>query len=117
MFNKFQFEDVFTPEAKVDKNDLVSSIRKTGVLANKCLNSEDFKAYRAQFEKAQSNIVTAMISYTHDFFISPSGDMGVYGANMARFVTKLNDLRLLLGQIESDVKKAERVGINENANG
>jgi hypothetical protein len=110
MFEKpFQFDDVFEPEVKGDKSELLDAIRKTGVLANKCLSNEDFQAYRKQFEKAQSLIISSMITYTHDFFLEPKAGMDVYGANMARFVTKLNDLRILLGQVEIDIKKAERV--------
>lgn len=116
MFNNFDFSDVFSPEVEKNKSELISSIRKTGVLANKCLDNEDFKQYRLAFERAQANLVTAMISYTHDFFIDPKGGMDVYGANMARFVTKLNDMRVLLGQVESDLKKAERVK-DEDGNG
>ena len=108
MFDSFQFEDVFKPEVEVKTVTVVDAIRKTGVLANKCLEHEDFMAYKAQFEVAQANLISAMIMYTHEFFSSPSGDMAKYGAKMAMFITKLNDLRVLLGQVESDVKKAER---------
>ena len=108
MFDKFDFADVFSAEVPIKEKDVVSDIRKTGVLAYKCLNNEDFKHYRAQFELAQASLISAMVQYTHDFMASPEGDMAKYGAKMAMFVTKINDLRVLLGQVESDIKKAER---------
>lgn len=109
MFDNFEFADVFKPEQEAKPSELLAAVKKTGVLANKCLNTEDFKQYREQFEVAQSKLVGAMITYTHEFFLEPKGGMDVYGAQMARFVTKIQDMRVLLGQIESDVRKAERV--------
>ena len=110
MFNMpFQFEDVFKPEDEEKPNELIAEIKKTGVLANRCLNNEDFKAYRDQFEKAQTKLISAMITYTHEFFLDPRVGMDVYGAQMARFITKLQDMRVLLGQVESDIKRSERL--------
>ncbi len=109
MFDNFQFSDVFQPEKEEKPNEVLIAVKKAGVMANKCLNNEDFKEYRVQFEIAQSKLIGAMITYTHEFFIDPKGGMDVYGAQIARFVTKIQDLRVLIGQVEADLRKAERV--------
>lgn len=105
----YSWEDMFKPEdeatLKAKRTEAKSRVLEVIEAGKSCLTHPNFKMYRERYEKAQASIVTAMILYTNDFFAKPDGDMALYGANMARFMTRITTLRALLGQVESDVKK------------
>jgi hypothetical protein len=95
-------------EARKKAEDAALAIKAVGEGARACINTESFQAYKRSFENAQEKIIEAMISYTHNFFQENDGDMAVYGANMARFVTKVQDLKALLISVENDAQKGKK---------
>lgn len=101
---QFRFEDIFkaVEEDKESIKKAAEKVEAAGKAAKKCLNTDEFAIYREQFAKANDAIINKMMQYTKAFFESEHGDMAKYGANMARFITKLQDLRILLDKVESD---------------
>lgn len=110
----FSYEDIFQPETKESleikqkiSQEASLAVKAVGDTARSCINTEAFSAYKLAFSKAEAKIVDAMISYTHNFFQENNGDMAIYGANMARFITKIQDLKALLNAVETDAQKGE----------
>lgn len=107
-----QINDIFAPQSQKEKEDfavkqkeLADAITRATKAAQSCLNSEQFHGYRRQYQNAEKKLVDVMIRYTRSFFTEEKGDMAKYGANMARYITKLDDMRMLLNQVESDAKR------------
>lgn len=82
-----------------------TSLNLAGDAARKCLSHDDFKRYKAAYEKAEEEMIDLMISYTKNFVESDKGDTGKYAMTMMRLVTKLQDFRALLWDIERDSKR------------
>jgi hypothetical protein len=103
---QFKYEDIFKVAIEDEESikEAAKKVRLAGEAARKCLTLQEFQIYTQQFEKAQEAIVIKMIQYTKAFFESEHGDMTKYGANMARFITKIQDLRVLLDRVNSDAK-------------
>lgn len=100
----YQFEDIFEAEEQ-DIKETKSQIGMAVSSAKKCLSSPDFENYKKALEKAQASMLRQMIVFTHAFFMQEHADMAFYGAKMARMVTKLQDLTVLLDNVESDARK------------
>jgi len=106
--DQFKFEDIFKTN-EVDAESIKEAAKKideAGKAARKCLTLQEFQIYRQAFEKAQEAIINKMIQYDSAFFASEHGDMPKYGATMARFVTKIKDLRILLNKVEGDANRS-----------
>ena len=107
---QFKFEDIFKVDLETQDSIKLASakIDEAAKAARKCLTMPEFHFYRIQFERAQEAIIDKMIQYTSAFFASEHGDMNKYGANMARFMTKLQDLRVLLNTVEKEAKRGTK---------
>lgn len=105
----FHWEDLFKPKddhtSKERRQEARKRIDEAIAAGKKALNTPEFAFYREKLEKAQASIVDSMILYTNEFFRDNVGDMAKYGANMARFMTRITTLRALLNQVESDARK------------
>lgn len=108
----FSYADIFKHESPEELHLLnkkieesISAAKAAGDAARSCINTEAFQTYKRSFEIAESKIVDAMIAYTHNFFQENNGSLDVYGANMARYITKIQDLKSLLTAVEVDSKK------------
>lgn len=102
------FDDLYAKPEKSQGQDLIAlhkRIQSIGDAARQCIATDCFVQYKTQFEKAQSSILDAMISYTNQFCLQPNGDIAVYALKIARYIQKIQDLKLLLGQVEIDANK------------
>ena len=109
------FNDMFSSPSQKDKEDfavkqkeLADAIQRTAQAAQSCLNSEQFHGYRRQYENAEKMLVSVMIQYTRSFFSESGGSLDKYGAQMARYITKLDDMRMLLRQVGNDAKRTRK---------
>ena len=103
---KFDFNNLYAEDVNESLlDDLDKSLIDIGNMARKCLGNEDFVTYREQFEVAYSKILDAMIAYTNNFFNKDDNSADVYAMSMVRYITKIQLLKVLLGQIERDSKK------------
>lgn len=105
-------DNIFSPQSQADKEALkvsqqeaVDKIKRTAEAAQACLGSEQFATYKRDYEKAETQIVDVMIRYTKSFFSEDKGDISKYGAMMSRYITKLDDMRMLLRQVGNDAKR------------
>lgn len=107
---KFDFSKLF--EGDVDDKELKATKAKLdaiGEAARKCLNTSAFEHYRTQYERALNGIMDAMVRYTNSYFAKEDSDAVKYAMAMACYVTKIQNLRILLKQVELDAKK----GLNQ----
>ena len=102
----FKFEDLYE-EGLDDRSviELQKKLHSIGESARACLNTGVFVNYKEQFEKAYDNILDAMIKYTNDFCADPNGNVSLYALKMARYVQKIQDLKILIKQVEVDSLK------------
>jgi hypothetical protein len=105
----FRFEDVFSESPKVNNKEVRTRLEEIALTANDCLNTAVFAKYKDQFLKSQQLMVDAMIKYTSDYFQTPGADSTLYAMMMCRFVTRLQDLKMLLRQVEADASKINLV--------
>lgn len=105
----FKFENLFDEAPKeADLEALNGKLKVIGDSARKCLATADFAQYKLQFEAAREAILDAMIVYTNNFTSKDTGDVAMYALKMARYVQKVNDLKVLLTQVELDTRKGLR---------
>lgn len=109
-----RFEDMFEQQTEDQKavlakanDEAKAAVKAVGDSARSCINTEAFQSYKRDFERAQDKIVDAMIEYTQIFFSDDNGNIATYGAKMARYITKLQDLKALLTVVENDAKKGK----------
>ena len=102
---------MFEPVGKKERKELeqmqkesAERIKITQGIAKKCLGNEDFVKYRKDFYAARAKILDEMIRYTKLFFLEKNGDMAMYGTQMARYLTKIEDLGLLLDTVERNAR-------------
>lgn len=76
-----------------------------GADARRCINTDGFQRYKQQFQSAQDGIMDAMIRYSRWFCNQQGADVAVYAMNMARYVQKIEDLKILLIRVEADARK------------
>lgn len=114
------FNDMFSPPSQQDKEkyaqsqkELADAIQRTAQAAQSCLNSELFHGYRRQYQNAEKMLISVIIQYTRSFFSEDRGDMNKYGAQMARYITKLDDMRMLLRQVDNDAKRTNKKESND----
>lgn len=74
-------------------------------IARRCLTSEDFKSYRESYLKAEDKMVEAMIIYTQGFVQGNKGDVTNYAFTMMRFITRLQEIRSLLRDVETTAER------------
>lgn len=93
--------DIFKPDT--DKK-IAKEISIVADMARACLSTEQFQAYKKQYESAQSKMVDVMLMLTESH---NSGQMDItkYGAKMLVYMTRIKDLRMLLDQVEKDARK------------
>lgn len=106
MKTSFQFEDIFQEEDMQAIEQHESELRKLGAAARACINSEKFVAYKERMEKVLAQMPDVLISFTNDYFNEMNGDMAFYGAKMARYITKIQNLRMMLKAVEIDFNKS-----------
>lgn len=105
----FDYSKTFEPASQKEidaQNEAIiktaEDIQRTVDLAHACIKDEKFVNYKRQLEKAQLHIIEDMIGYTKRHFNNIGGDLQTYGANMARYITRIEDLRMLLKKVEFD---------------
>lgn len=110
-------DDIFAPHSQQEKEDFAriqkesaENIKRVTEAAQACLSSELFHSYRFQYQNAEKRLVDVMIRYTRSFFSEDRGDMSKYGAMMARYITKLDDMRMMLKQVENDSRRSKKQG-------
>ena len=117
MEKPYQFEDMFDGVLPEEQANLTSDLEKVVSQAKVCLSSKDFEEYRKAYDKVEGKMITLMIAFTDGFMAQGTGDMGFYGAKMARMVTKLSDLKALLCAVQADVRKEKFIGQDNEEEG
>lgn len=102
--------DLFKPKKDIleTEDEIMAaerSLNMVGDIARKCLQYDDFGQYKRYYERVESELVETMIKYTKNFVESDKGDCTKYALTMVRLMTKLQDYRFLLRQVELDSKK------------
>ena len=113
MFNP---NDMFMPDTPQTvaareqiQKEAIATAKAAGESARSCINTQVFSAYKAAMQRSQEKMVDAMIAYTHNFFQEQNGDLAIYAVNMARYITKIQDLKALLTAVEKDAEKGIHV--------
>lgn len=112
------FQDIFKPKEAKDiakkLNDAEIALEVAGDMARRCLGMEEFKVYRESFKRAEEGIMDSLISYNHYFSLSDSGDISKYALKVSRLLTKVESVRKLLSDIESNAKRGlSKKGVGE----
>jgi hypothetical protein len=107
---RFDFADIFQEENRLDLELHEKELREAVAAARACVNNEKFIVYKQRIEKLLLQMPDVLISFTNEFFAKDEGDMAFYGAKMARYVTKVQNLRLLLKAVEQDSGKTLKQG-------
>lgn len=102
----YDFHKLYGSESDNDIDRTVELVRKAGDTARKALNSVEFVEYKKSYENAEKAMVDSMLAYTDAFFCNGT-DLALYGAKIARMMTKLQDLKVLLNKVENDVKRLD----------
>ena len=98
------FKDAFKAQPKAN-DEPEKQMNQTGMIARQCLSHEDFKHYRKQYEKAEAQVINALIQDTEEFMRESGADVTKYALMVVRRITRLQDLRLLLNVVDKDAKK------------
>jgi len=106
----FKLKRLFNKEAEKDNviNEAERLIVNTGDIARKCLTHEDFRLYRDAYIRTERASVNALILYTKNFVENPGGDINKYAITCMRLLTRIQDLRALLNNVDNDAKREEK---------
>lgn len=105
MFQDFDWNKLFESEDKSNIKETAKAIKETGAIARKCLTQSDFQLYRTKYEDLEKKVIDYMIGKARSF----NGDASKLGSEMLAVLVKIDTLRSLLKNVESDSKK----GIND----
>jgi hypothetical protein len=99
------FKSADQKESEAQIKSAHQSLNMVGDMARKCLEFEDFKHYRKEYEDAERGIVDALIVFTKNFHESDKSDIGKYAFTVSRLITRLQDYRHLLNKIDREAKR------------
>lgn len=96
--NIFQFK---SPDDQMkDLNNAVDiAMTVAGDRARKCLDQEDFKAYRAEYKNAEEKLVDYLLKYNRLFHKSGQGNINTYAFQISYLLTQLENIRALLSTV------------------
>jgi len=106
------FKSADQKESEAQMKSAHQSLNIVGDMARKCLEFDDFKHYRKEYEEAEKRVIESLITYTKNFQESDKSDIGKYAFTVARLITRLQDHRHFLNKIELEAKR----GANNEAN-
>lgn len=102
--NIFQFR---SPDQQLhDINESVNlAMQVVGDRARKCLDQEDFKAYRAEYKATEEKLVGYLIKYNRLFHKTGQGNINTYAFQISYLLTQLENVRALLETVTENSKK------------
>lgn len=106
MVNKtYRFEDIFQQEESTSVEEHDIELREAISAARACLNSGAFIKYKQRIENIEKQMVDIMVAFTNDYFNEMNGDLAFYGAKIARYITKIQNVRMLLKAVQLDADR------------
>jgi len=114
---EFMSSDMFKTidkKAKKELNEAQENAREDILDAAKMcqylMGKEDYGKYKRAFMRSRESIFHTMVLYTRNFMMDEKRqDMAKYGAQMMRFITRIEDLGLLVEQVEDGSKRGKRL--------
>jgi len=100
-------KSLFKPKDSKEIAQAEKDIALTAMIAKKCLEYDDFKLYKASYERTEAATINSLLTFTKEFIETPGGDINKYALTTMRLLTKLESLRYLVRTIENNSKKAE----------
>lgn len=106
MRTPFAFKkDTDDQELAAIKKQAEEAFTVVGDRARKCLNNDDFKAYRKDYLQTEAKVLDALLKYNTLFHKTTGGNITDYAMVVARYLTKLESLRSLLEAVAKDAQK------------